>query len=183
MAARALVTETSARLNQYEAILRTNPANASSMGTLDAVGTDVTSNPIINGLRQQYLELTRRESEYSARFGSNHQAVLTLRNRMRDLRSSIFEEVRRLAEISRSDLEVAKQLQQQIEKQLTEAVQQSRTTNSAELTIRELDSRAKGLRSLSDMFQQRYMGSKQQETFPISETRVIQPALVLSALS
>ena len=122
MAARAQVTETSARLNQYEAILRTNPANLSSMGTLDAVGSDVTSNPIINGLRQQYLELTRRESEYSARFGPNHQAVLTLRNRMRDLRSSIFEEVRRLAEISRSDLEVAKQRQQDIEKQLAEAV-------------------------------------------------------------
>ena len=95
---------------------------------------------------------------------------------MRDLRSSIFEEVKRLAETSRSDLEVAKQRQQEIEKQLAEAVLQSRTTNAAELTIRELDNRAKGLRSLSDMFQQRYMGSKQQETFPISETRVIQPA-------
>ena len=177
MAARAQLTEASARLNQYEAILRTNPANLSSMGTLDAVGSDVTSNSIINGLRQQYLELTRRENEYSARFGPNHQAVLTLRNRMRELRSSIFEEVRRLAENSRTDLEVAKQRQQQIEKQLAEAVVQSRTTNSAELTIKELENRAKGLRSLSDMFQQRYIGSKQQETFPISETRVIQPAV------
>ena len=176
MAARAQLTEASARLNQYEAILRTNPSNLSSMGTLDAVGSDVTNNPIINGLRQQYLELTRRDNEYSARFGPNHQAVLTLRNRMRELRSSIFEEVRRLAENSRSDLEVAKQRQQQIEKQLAEAVVQSRTTNSAELTIKELENRAKGLRSLSDMFQQRYIGSKQQETFPISETRVIQPA-------
>ncbi len=166
MATRAQLTEASARLNQYEAILRTNPANLSSMGTLDAVGSDVTSNPIINGLRQQYLELTRRENEYSARFGPNHQAVVTLRNRMRDLRSSIFEEVRRLAENSRSDVEVAKQRQQQIEKQLAEAVVQSRTTNAAELTIRELENRAKGLRSLSDMFQQRYIGSKQQETFP-----------------
>ena len=176
MAARAQLTEASARLNQYEAILRTNPVNLPSMGTLDAVGSDVISNPIINGLRQQYLELTRRENEYSARFGPNHQAVLTLRNRMRDLRSSIFEEVRRLAENSRTDLEVAKQRQQQIEKQLAEAVAQSRTTNSAEITIKELENRAKGLRSLSDMFQQRYIGSKQQETFPIAETRVIQPA-------
>ncbi|KRR18877.1 AAA family ATPase [Bradyrhizobium retamae] len=176
MAARAQLTEASARLNQYDAILRTNPANLSSMGTLDAVGSDVTSNPIINGLRQQYLELTRRESEYSARFGPNHQAVATLRNRLRDLRSSIFDEVRRLAENTRNDLEVAKQRQQQIEKQLAEAVVQSRTTNAAELTIRELENRAKGLRSLSDMFQQRYIGAKQQESFPISETRVVQPA-------
>ena len=45
MATRAQLTEASARLNQYEAILRTNPANLSSMGTLDAVGSDATSNP------------------------------------------------------------------------------------------------------------------------------------------
>jgi exopolysaccharide transport family protein len=176
MSARAQLTEASARLNQYEAILRSNPANLPSIGTLDAVGSDVTSNPIINGLRQQYLELTRRDNEYSARFGPNHQAVITLRNRLRELRSSILEEVRRLAENSRTDLEVAKQRQQQIEKQLVEAVAQSRTTNSAELTIKELENRAKSLRSLFDMFQQRYIGSKQQETFPIAETRVIQPA-------
>jgi succinoglycan biosynthesis transport protein ExoP len=176
VAARAQVIESSARLKQYEAILRSNPANVSSMGTLDAVGNDVTSNSIINGLRQQYLELTRRESEYSARFGSNHQAVVTLRNRMRDLRGSILEEVRRLAETSRSDMEVAKQRQQEIEKQLAGAVAQSRTANAAELTIRELENRAKGLRNLYDMFQQRYMGAKQQESFPIFETRVIQAA-------
>ena len=176
MATQAQVTEASARLNQYAAILRTNPANLSAMGTLDAVGADASSNPVINNLRQQYLELARREREWSARFGPNHQAVLTLRNRMRDLRSSIFEEVKRLAETSRSELEVAKKRQQDIEKQLTEAVRQSRTTNAAELTIKELDNRAKSLRNLSDTFQQRLMGSKQQETFPISEMRVIDPA-------
>ncbi|WP_213287239.1 AAA family ATPase [Bradyrhizobium sp. sGM-13] len=175
-AARAQVTENSARLNQYESILRSNPANLSSIGTLEAAGSDVLSNPIINNLRQQYLELMRRENEYAARFGRNHQAVLTIRDRMQNLRSSILEEVRRVAETSRNDLEVAKQRQQDIEKQLTQAVQQSRATGAAELAIRELDSRAKGLRSLSDIFQQRYVGSKQQETFPITETRVIQPA-------
>ncbi|MDE5452786.1 AAA family ATPase [Bradyrhizobium sp. CSA112] len=175
-AARAQVTEASAKLNQYEAILRSNPANLSSIGTLDAAGSDVLNNPIISSLRQQYLELMRRENEYSARFGRNHQAVLTIRDRMQNLRSSIFEEVKRVAETSRSDLEVAKQRERDIEKQLSLAVLQSRTTNAAELTIKELDSRAKGLRNLSDLFQQRYMGSKQQESFPISETRVIQPA-------
>jgi len=71
---------------------------------------------------------------------------------------------------------VAKQRQEEIEKQLALAVSQSRTTNSAEPAMRELETSAKGYRSLYETFLQRYMGSVQQESFPISEARVISPA-------
>jgi polysaccharide biosynthesis transport protein len=174
-AARAQATDASARSDRYEMILRSSSNGSSAIGTLDA-GPDSLNSPIINNLRQQYLELARRESEFSARFGHNHQAVVSLRTRIRDLRDSILAEVGRLAEASRSEFEVAKQRQQQIERQRNEAVSQSRSTNSAELTMRELESRAKELRSLYNSFLQRYMGSVQQESFPISETRVIYPA-------
>jgi succinoglycan biosynthesis transport protein ExoP len=176
VAARAQTSDAEARLNRYETILRSNSDDSSSIGTLDAAGPDSVSSPIINNLRQQYLELVRREREWSARFGHNHEAVVNLRSRMHDLRTSILEEVKRLSEASRSEFEVSKQRQEQIEKQLNEAVLQSRSTNSAELTIRDLESRAKELRSLHDTFLQRYEGSVQQESFPIMETRVIYPA-------
>ena len=52
----------------------------------------------------------------------------------------------------------------------------SRTTNSAEVTLRELESKAKGYRTLYETFLNRYMGSAQQESFPISEARVVYPA-------
>jgi polysaccharide biosynthesis transport protein len=176
VAARAQTSDASARLNRYETILSTNSADSSSIGTLDAAGPDSLSNPIIINLRQQYLELSRRESEWSARFGRSHLAVINLRTRMRELRTSIREEVRRLAESSKGELNVAKQRQEEIERQLTEAVSQSRSTNSAEMTIRELENRAKILRGIYETFLQRYMGSVQQETFPVTETRVISPA-------
>lgn len=178
VAARAQTATALAKLDRYEVILRSNSENKStSIGTLDAAGPDALSSPIINGLRQQYLELARRETEWSTRFGHNHLAVVDLRNRMRDLRTSIFDEVKRLAEASRSEYEIAKQQQQEIEKQLSNAVSQSRSTNSAELTIQDLQIRAKGLRSLYESFLQRYMGSVQQLSFPISETRVVSAAV------
>src|SRR6266478_1977341 len=176
VAARAQASEASARLNRFETILASNSADSASIGSLDASGSDALSNPIINNLRQQYLENARREIEYSGRLGSDHLAVVNLRTQMRGIRASILDEVRRLAETSRSDFEVAKQRQQEIEKQLALAVSQSRTTNSAELTMRELETSAKGYRSLYETFLQRYMGSVQQESFPISEARVISPA-------
>ncbi len=176
VATRAMTAEASARLNRYQSILAAYSPESSSIGTLDAASPDTTNSPIIINLRQQYLELMRREREWSARFGHDHAAVVNLRSKMRDLRMSIFDEVKRLAEVSRSELEVAKQRQQEIEKQLNDAVSQSRSTNSAELTIRELESRAKELRSVYGSFLQRYVGSVQQESFPVLESRIIYPA-------
>jgi capsular exopolysaccharide synthesis family protein len=176
IAARTLTAEAAARVNRYQAILNAYSPDSSSIGTLDAAGPDSVSSPIISNLRQQYLELVRREREWSARFGHDHAAVVNLRAKMRDLRTSILDEVKRLAEAGRSELEIAKQRQDEIEKRLNAAVSQSRSTSTAELTIRELESRAKELRSMYGTFLQRYMGSVQQESFPVSETRVIYPA-------
>jgi succinoglycan biosynthesis transport protein ExoP len=176
VAARAQTSEALARLNQLETILASNSADSASIGSLDASGSEALSNPIINNLRQQYLENARREVEYSVRLGKDHLAVVNLRTQMRGIRASILDEVHRLAETSRSDFEVAKQRQEEIEKQLALAVSQSRTTNSAEPAMRELETSAKGYRGLYETFLQRYMGSVQQESFPISEARVISPA-------
>ncbi|WP_375160769.1 GumC family protein [Bradyrhizobium sp. RDT46] len=174
--ARAQSSEAAAKLSRYEALLGVDPAKPSSIGNLDAIGSDAMNSPIITSLRQQYLELARREAELSARVGRDHLAVVNVRNRLREFRVSILDEVKRLSEISRSEAELAKQRQQEIEKRLSVAIAQSRLTNSAELTIRDLESRAKSLRALYDTFLQQHMGSAQQETFPISETRVIFPA-------
>lgn len=176
VAARAQTADLQARLSRYDSILKQNPVDSQSIGTLDAAGSDVLTSPIITSLRQQYLELARRESEYSARFGANHLSVVNLRTRMQELRSSIFDEVHRLAETTRSDYNVAKQREQDLEKQLNQAVSQSRATNSAEVTLRELESKAKNYRTLYGTFLQRYTGAAQQESFPISEARVIYPA-------
>ena len=176
VAARAQTADLKARLSRYETVLKQTPTDPQSIGTLDTAGSDVLNSPIITSLRQQFLELARRESEYSARFGANHLSVVNMRTRMQELRSSIFDEVHRLAETTRSDYNVAEQREQGLEKQLADAVAQSRATNSAEVTLRELDSKAKNYRTLYGTFLQRYMGSTQQESFPISEARVIYPA-------
>lgn len=175
-AARAQSSEAAAKLSRYETLLGSDPAKPSSLGNLDAIGSDAMNSTIITSLRQQYLELARREAELSARVGRDHLAVVNIRNKMREFRASIFEEVKRLAEISRSEFELAKQRQLGIEKQLSGAISQSHVTNSAELTIRDLESRAKSLRALYETFLQQYTGATQQESFPISEARVIFPA-------
>lgn len=176
VAVRTQTSDAQVKFNRYDAVLRANAAGSSTISAPDAASADVLQSAIINTLRQQYLELSRREADWSTRFGRDHLAVINLRTRIRDIRTSILEEVKRLAETSRNELEAAQQRQQELEKQLARAVSQSRLTNSAELTIRELESRAKSLRAMHEAFLQHSMGTTQQETFPISETRVIFPA-------
>jgi exopolysaccharide transport family protein len=187
VAARAQTSEAMARLNRFKTILASN-SDLASIGSLDAVSvgnlgaaetlsiSDPHNNQIINGLHQQYVEYARREREYSARYGSDHLAVVNLRTTLKGIRQSILDEVRRLAEISASDFDVAKERQQEIERQLAQAISQSRNTSSAELSIRELENSAKGYRSLYESFLQSYMGSLQKESFSVSEARVISPA-------
>jgi polysaccharide biosynthesis transport protein len=177
VAARAQTGEALARVDRYESVLKENPEFSRSIGTLDSAGSDVLANPIITGLRQQYLELTRRENEWSGRFGKEHSSVVNLQSRMREIRGSILDEVRRLSETSKSDLEVSRRRQQELEKQLEAAVSSARTTNSAEVNLRDLETKAKGYRSLYDNLLQRYMGSAQHESFPISEARIVNPAI------
>jgi len=176
VAARALTSDSLARLSRFEEVIQAASPDSTSLAGIDAPGSEVLANPIINALRQQYLELARREADWSVRFGKSHLAVINLRNRMRDIRTSIVEEVRRLADNSRSDYQVAKQKQKQIEDQLASAVSRSRGTNTAELTMRELEASAKSYRSLYDSFLQRYMGAVQQESFPSADARVIATA-------
>ncbi len=131
---------------------------------------------IINSLRQQYLDNAKREYEYSAKYGKDHIAVVNIRATMKSIRQAIVDEVRRLADVAKHDYEESKQQQQEIEKQLAQAVVRSQDTRAAELSLRELETSAKSYRTLYDTFLQRYMGSVQQGSFPIAKARVISAA-------
>ena len=152
-AARTQLFDIGARRDRLQTILRLGPSNPN----VDGVISDVSS-PIVTALRQQYLELARRESEWSGRFGHDHLAVVNLRNRMQEIRQSMFDEVRRSAETANNDYEIAKKRQDDIERQLAEAVAESRATNQVQVTLRGLESTAAGYRSVYDTFVQRYMG-------------------------
>jgi polysaccharide biosynthesis transport protein len=170
--ARAHTSEAQARLDRIQAIIRADTPST----PFDASVSDALSNPIITRLRQQYLEVVNREAEWSTRFGRDHLAVVNLRNQIREIRDSIFQELRRYAETYKSDYEIAKQRQEALEKDLAQAVSQSQETNNAQVALRELESSAQSFRTLHDNFLQRYTESIQQQSFPITEARVISRA-------
>ena len=118
---------------------------------IDGAISEINS-PIATTLRQQYLELARRESEWSVRYGKDHLAVVNLRNRMQEIRNSLFDELRQAAETAKNDYEIAKQRQEDIEKQLADTVAQSRSTSQIQVTLNGLESASGAYRKLYDSF-------------------------------
>lgn len=166
--ARANTSEARARLDRVVKILEAEIP--------DATVADTLKSDVISKLRSQYLELAAREADWSARYGRNHLAAVDLRNRMRELRRAIHDELNRIAETYKSDFEIAKQREDSIRSELAQAVSLSQVTSQAQVQLRDLESTAESYRQLYDNFLQRYMESIQQQSFPITEARVISPA-------
>jgi exopolysaccharide transport family protein len=172
VAARSHTSDVFARLNRIETIL----GKGTSQEPIDAAFSDALTSTILTSLRQQYLELTRREADWSKQYGKNHSAVVTLRNKIRDIRTSTFEEMKRLSESYKNDYEIAKTRQEEIGKQLAEAVSRSQTADETQVTLHALEGSAKSYRDLYATFLQRHTASVQQESFPIAGARLISSA-------
>ena len=57
-------------------MLRSNSPETTVLGTV----ADTLKNEVITKLRSQYLDLARREADWTVRYGSSHLAVINVRN-------------------------------------------------------------------------------------------------------
>ena len=181
--ARAQRAEADARLQRITSILKNE--NGESQTLIDDVATvaDTLKNDVITRLRQQYLDLAARAGDWSNRYGANHLAVVNLHNQMRQISRSIADELRRIAETYKSDLEIAQARENSSLKSLNDTIAVSNETSGAQITLRDLESNSQSARALADNFLQLYMFSVQQQSFPITEARVITEAAVRDTAS
>src|SRR5580704_4565393 len=171
---RAATAEAKARFDRVQQILVSGEVDPDAANT--ATVADTLHNDVITKLREQYLELEARESLWAVKYGANHLAVVNLRNQMGELRRSIYEELKRTAQTYQSDYEIARKREESIQKSLSQIVSESQATNEAQVTLHNLQSNAQTYRAIYDNFLQRYMESVQQQSFPISDSRVISKA-------
>ena len=142
-----------------------------------ATFADTLHNEIISRFRQQYLELGQREGLLSNRLGNNHLAVVSIRNQKREIARSMFEEFKRMAAAYKSDYDIAKARETALQKSLDATVLESQTANKAQVGLRDLEGKAQSYRTLYDSFQQRYALTMQQQSFPMTQARIITRAL------
>ena len=167
--AEAASAEAKARLDRINEVLK--------QPIPDASVTDALHNEVIVKLRSSYLELAAKEAIWETRYGINHQATVNLRTQMLELRKSISDEMHKIALGYESDYVIASAREGSIRKSLKTSVDASQTTNQAGIQLRNLESTSASYKSMYDILLQRYMEAVQQQSFPISEARLISPAV------
>jgi polysaccharide biosynthesis transport protein len=170
--ARADTSQAKAKLDRITRVLEQR-SDKESLNIPDPVVTDALSNPVITKLRQQFLDDQNKESEWSARYGSEHLAARNLRAEMAALQRAIWDEISRIAESYKSELQIAKSQEEAIDKRMMEVFQKSGSTRQSQVRLRELETAATSYRGIYETFLSRFTQSVQQQSFPSTEARVV----------
>jgi polysaccharide biosynthesis transport protein len=170
--ARADTSQARAKLDRISRVLEQR-SDKESFNIPDPVVTDALSNPVITKLRQQFLDDQNKESEWSARYGADHTAARNLRAEMAALQRAIWDEISRIAESYKSELQIARSQEESIDKRMIEVFQKSASTRQSQVRLRELETAANTYRGIYETFLSRFTQSVQQQSFPSTEARVV----------
>jgi polysaccharide biosynthesis transport protein len=176
-AAKQRISEAKARLDRIDAVLQDNAQMGTVADTLTkqtgATLADTLNSTVASQLRTRYLELVNREASWSRKYGANHLAVVNLREQIREIQGSFLDELKRLRDTYLNTYEVTKLEEQDLDKRLADAFSRSQPLSQAQVTLLDLETNAKNLRTTYDDFRQRYADSLQLQSFPISDASII----------
>lgn len=158
-----------ARVQRIEHILATDD--------VDAVVTDILDSSVANDLRKKYLRSSKVEAEITGRLGANHVQAVRLRNEMQEYRRLMFQEISRIAQSYKSDLEVSDAREKSLAETVAKATNISNSAGETQVQLRELQREAETYKNMYQTFLQRYQEAMQQQSFPVTEARVISKAV------
>ena len=166
--ARSKVAEAEAKAQRIETIAKD--------GSFDAAVAESLANPVIAQLRTKFLEASKREAEISKKLGADHIAAVNLRNEMKQYERLLFDELGRIGESYRSDYQISKNRLESLEQNLRSTVAQTAGDNKTLVQLRELERESETYKQLYSTFLTRYQQAIQEQSFPITDARVITAA-------
>lgn len=166
--ARGQTAETHVRLEWAQRALKEGMPDAT---TIDSLKSDV-----LGRLRQQIVDLTAREEDWSRRFGHDNAASESLRTSIKQAKRAFDDELRRLAEVYRGEFEVARAREEALQANLGHMLKVSADTDLKTVGLRELESSAQSYKGLYDSMLTKFMEASQQALLPTTDARIITAA-------
>jgi succinoglycan biosynthesis transport protein ExoP len=163
--ARSEMASAQAKYNRIKSIIDSRDMQGAVSESLDS--------EIIADLRTKYLESSRKEADISSRLGRTHVQAVRLRNEMSEYQRLMFDELSRIAQSYQSNLDVARARESSLKSQVAQATNTSASANDSQVQLRELTRESQTYRKLYETFLQRYQESVQQQSFPVTEARII----------
>lgn len=167
--ATAKLAETRARLSQVENVAK-NARNIDSI-------SEVVKSPLIQQFKRQEVSLEGRLSDLSTRYGPKHPDIVKLKSELKDLRSTIRSEMRKVADTIENEVKFSEARVQALEEGLSESQGRRHEDNDAMIKLRELEREAQSNQLIFDTFLETYKRADEQEELQEPEARVISYAI------
>ena len=168
IAAKGEVADAKAQYDKLDAAIKAGDVSIAVDASLDS--------SIITGLREKYLELSKRAAEFSGKLGEQHIQVVNLRNEMREYQRLMFDELSRIRDSFKSKYDIALERQRTLQANLQSMVGATSSANKVQVKLRELEREATTIKSLLENFLTRYQESLQQQSFPVNDARIVAKA-------
>ncbi len=138
---------------------------------------EIIRSPVINQLRTQQAELTRRAADLAAMYGPAFPAMAQIKAQRAGLDRAIAAEMARLVSTAKNDYEVAKAREASLRQSIGSLSATSGGDDDVGVKLRELERINLANRALFENFLNRAKLTQEQSSFEETDARVISPAL------
>lgn len=166
IAARSQASEAKARFDEV--------STAARAGSFEAV-TDPAKTGLVQRLREQLAQVSRREAALSAQLLPKHPVLLDIRSQSAEIKSQINSELKRLSAAAKSEYLVAEAREKEIQKSLEATQREVARTNTAQIKQRELEQEAAASRELLRIFLARSKETQEQQKISTPDARMLSP--------
>jgi exopolysaccharide transport family protein len=152
-------------------------------GNTDAAGSipEVMSNPLIQDIKKQEVEIYKKLSELSKRYGSNHPQIIALNNEIKSLNARKAGEIQRIVNTLQNEYRVALAREQSLRGSLGQQRGESLSMNEKAIDYGVLKREAETSRDMFDLLVKRFKEASLTEDIRTGNIRVIDPAEVPKA--
>lgn len=169
ISAKAQRAEAAARLAQVSRLLNNNEGIETA--------SEVLSSTLIQGLRNQEIELTRKISEMSVELGEKHPKLIQAHAQLDDLKGKIKTEIGKIAAGLRNELNIATARESSLESSLRSSEAKVGSTRKGEVQLRALEREANANKALFETFLNRFKETSTTQSISTeADARVISEA-------
>ncbi|ATU92709.1 GumC family protein [Phyllobacterium zundukense] len=130
----------------------------------------------ITALRERLNTASTQLEELKSRYGDQGVSVQAAEQEIIRLKGEVREELLRIGQVYRSNLEAAQRREQYVNEQLQATIQSGLKKGMARVQLGELESRANTYRQMYQSVMQQLISALQQESFPVGDSRLVSAA-------
>jgi exopolysaccharide transport family protein len=138
--------------------------------------SQATSSPLISSLRNQEADLIRQEADLSSKYGARNPKMLELESQKANLEAKIGEEVGRVVQSVKNDVDIAAAHVASLEGSLHRSEGQSTQQNQLKVKLAALQSAATSAKTMYESFLAKFNQSQDQQGIQTPDARIISRA-------